>query len=115
MPVVQEVAVTRKDDLNPELVADCTVLFSFDGEDYEIDLTELHYREMRDRFYAYVTAGRKRKQKARRKRTPAAESAAIRAFARDQGIPCGERGRISGAALRAWAARQSGAAPAPGS
>lgn len=92
-----------KDDLNPDLEADRTVLFSFDGEDYEIDLTEQHYAEMRDRFYAYLIAGRKRaKPKPKRKRTPAAESAAMRSFARDHGMRCGDRGRIPGEVVRAY-------------
>lgn len=104
---MEQVVTRRKDDLNPELEADRTVLFSFDGENYEIDLTDKHYQEMRDRFYAYMVAGRKRKVKPKRRRTPPAEAAAIRAFGRENGMPCLSRGRIPAALMQAWQARQS--------
>ena len=55
---MREVIIRIRDDLDPEKLADKTVLFGFDGVNYEIDLTAEHAEEFAAVLVPYLTAGR---------------------------------------------------------
>src|SRR5262249_1694186 len=99
--MAKRVQVTLVCDLHgDETAAVETVGFAVDGSAYEIDVCEKHAGGSRDRFAAYVGAGRKRGAASgggrSRKRRPRGdgEAAAIREWARGKGIAVPERGRI---------------------
>src|SRR3954447_12285905 len=84
-----------------------TVTFGLDGSTYDIDLCSDHAGELRDSFARYVGvaqrasgsrgggAGRAPSGGGRRRRNRGSgEAAAVREWARSQGLPVPERGRI---------------------
>jgi nucleoid-associated protein Lsr2 len=92
-------------DLNPEkeLPADETVSFALDGIGYEIDLTDADAGRLRNAMFEFVDAARpvSRHQRGgspgrKGKRDSAARhhSAAVRAWAQENGIPVSALGRI---------------------
>jgi|SRR3954453_2415205 hypothetical protein len=91
--------VVRVDDLtgNP---ADTTVTFAIDHTEYEIDLSENNAGELREAFSRYVQAARKVSASGGRRGAqpkPAysgSDPAAVRAWAKGQGIEVSPRGRI---------------------
>ena len=81
--------------------ADTTVTFGIDHTEYEIDLSESNASELREAFSRYVRAARKVSARGgRRGARPAKpaysgfDPAAVRAWARGQGIEVSPRGRI---------------------
>ncbi|VXB96114.1 Nucleoid-associated protein Lsr2 [Microbacterium sp. 8M] len=88
-----------------------TVHFSLDGSAYEIDLTSAHAAELREALAPYISAGR-RTQRAGNARPAAAskrpnrnpETAAIRAWAGENGYKLSERGRIPADVIEAYRA-----------
>jgi hypothetical protein len=100
--MVQKVQVVLVDDLDGG-PADRTVTFSFAGAAYEIDLSEQNANAFADVLARYVgnarrvgSGGRRAARRSSGKDSPAA----IRTWAKSQGIEVNERGRIS-AELRA--------------
>jgi hypothetical protein len=102
LEVAQRVEVVLVDDLDGG-PADETVQFGLDGVGYEIDLTADNAAALREAFAVYVGHARKtsgRRSAARGGGRGAAASgrssqtAAIRAWAKQQGLPVNERGRI---------------------
>lgn len=83
------------DDLDGSSAAEA-VSFGFDGSTYEIDLAPANRERMRKALEPFIDAGR-RVGRGRPARTASArrQSAAIRAWAIDQGLDVAERGRIS--------------------
>jgi hypothetical protein len=91
-----------------------TVLFAVDGTSYEIDACDAHAAELRDAFAPYVAAGRRAGRTAsapsgRRRRGGArpaggVDPAAVRAWARSNGVKVSERGRISADVLEQFTA-----------
>ncbi len=77
-----------------------TVRFGLDGDDYEIDLSEIHAGELRAALEPFIANGRKLAgRRARRPRgtgvgSSLGRSAEIRRWAADEGIPVNARGRI---------------------
>jgi hypothetical protein len=82
-----------------------TIAFAVDGAAYEIDVCEAHGRELRDGFARYVGAARRAGRgpgrpptagggRRRSRRSGSGEAARIREWARSQGLPVPERGRI---------------------
>jgi hypothetical protein len=81
-----------------------TITFGLDGASYEIDVCDQHAAELRDRLAGYVGAARRsgraatssagRPPRRRRSRGGSGEAARIREWARSQGLPVPERGRI---------------------
>lgn len=77
-----------------------TVHFSLNGTAYEIDLTAGHADELREALAPYIEAGRRssasgsRTSAPRRRAARNSDSAAIRAWAKEQGHEVSERGRI---------------------
>ncbi len=82
--------------------AEGTVRFSFDGTDYEIDLSSAHADELRQGLAKYMSAGRKVSSTARRttrsgaRRTSTGEPnpSDVRDWAKSQGIEVKDRGRV---------------------
>lgn len=81
-----------------------TISFALDGAGYEIDVCDQHARELRDAFATYVGAARRATGRAagrpsgsgsrRRRSRGSGEAAKVREWARAQGIPVPERGRV---------------------
>ena len=79
-----------------------TITFGLDGASYEIDVCESHAAEVRDRLAGYVGAGRRTGGRGehgpgrsrRRRSRGSGDAARIREWARSQGLPVPERGRI---------------------
>lgn len=95
--MVRRVQVVLQDDINGQEPAQ-TVFFSLDGKDYEIDLTEQHAAGLRDALAPWITAGRRastgRIPEPRSRLRRPAESADIRRWAEENGIPVAARGRL---------------------
>jgi hypothetical protein len=102
--MAQKVQVLLVDDIDGG-TADETVSFTVDGISYEIDLTAAHAAELRESFATWVgharkTGGRASSAARGRGRRPAAggsgvDAGAIRDWAKANGHPVSERGRIS--------------------
>ncbi|GAA3794721.1 histone-like nucleoid-structuring protein Lsr2 [Cellulomonas soli] len=99
--MAQKVQVLLVDDIDGG-AADETVSFALDGITYEIDLTDEHATALRDAFAQWVGHARRvggragaRGASARAKRGTAADSQAIREWAKENGHHVSERGRIS--------------------
>ena len=80
--------------------AEGTVRFALDGTDYEIDLNADHTTALRGALAVYVAHARKVSGASRRvsrgagRKASAIDTAAVRAWAREQGIDIKERGRV---------------------
>lgn len=98
--MARRIQVELEDDIIGGPAAE-TVAFALDGRAYEIDLSAENAQALRDAFAPWVAAARKvgaskrvidlRARASRR----SADTAAIRAWAVEQGIPVSARGRIS--------------------
>ena len=88
------------DDLDGESPADTTVKFGISGTDYEIDLTDNNAAEFRNALSKYVSAARKvgstskGRAAVRHITTDSIDPAAVRAWAKGQGIDVSPSGRI---------------------
>jgi hypothetical protein len=106
--VAQKVQVLLVDDLDGGEASE-TVSFSLDGTSYEIDLSEKNANELRDAFAKYVGAARKAgrsgsssaasSRSSSRSRAGSTamdrdQAAAIRSWAKKQGLKVSDRGRI---------------------
>ena len=97
--MAQKVQVVLVDDLDNG-PADETVTFSLDGVSYEIDLSHDNAAKLRDVLAPYVGHGRRvgapRRTAGKRSRAASGGNpAAVREWAKGQGIAVNERGRIS--------------------
>jgi hypothetical protein len=92
-----KIAVALEDDLDGG-PADETLRFGLGGSEYEIDLSKKNAKTFRKQVAPYVDHARKagRGQRRRPARTSSARerSGDIRAWAKDNGIPVNDRGRI---------------------
>ena len=106
--VAQKVQVLLVDDLDGGEATE-TVSFSLDGAAYELDLSEKNATELRDNFAKYVGAARKSGRSGGGSGTTRSsgrsssrsstsmdrdQAAAIRAWAKKQGLQVSDRGRI---------------------
>ena len=108
------------DDLSGDTGAR-TRRFSLDGTDYEIDLTDASFRELKDALKPFIKAGRAAGGGAARGRATGAptrrrgkaaakapsEAALVRAWARSKGKTVTERGRVAPDLHAAWVAAGS--------
>ncbi|MGH3303362.1 MAG: histone-like nucleoid-structuring protein Lsr2 [Streptosporangiaceae bacterium] len=97
--MAKTVAVVLTDDLDGSPAAG-TVMLGIDGVTYEIDLSERNRARLERELGPYVAAGRRvtrgrRRASSGRPPGPRADRAAVRAWARDNGLSISERGRIS--------------------
>ncbi|CCI54168.1 histone-like nucleoid-structuring protein Lsr2 [Nostocoides jenkinsii] len=109
--MVQRVHVVLEDDLDRS-PADETVSFALDGVNYEIDLSAANAAKLRDDLANWVANGRR--TGGRKSLAPAsaargggtgrskADLAKIRTWARDNGHPVSDRGRISASVQEAY-------------
>jgi hypothetical protein len=99
--MAQKVEVRLVDDIDGS-DADETVQFGLDGVTYEIDLSDDNADQLRSTLAEYIGHARKaggtrragRATGGGRRRSGGTETAAIRAWAREQGLAVSERGRI---------------------
>lgn len=112
--MAKKVTVTLVDDLDLVSTADESVEFALDGVTYEIDLSEANATALRESLSQWIEAARRsggRKKTGMRPtagaRTGAShreETAAIRAWARENGFTVSARGRIPTEVLEAYQA-----------
>jgi hypothetical protein len=109
--MAQKVTVALEDDLTGG-PADETVRFSFDGTDYEIDLSAKNAAAFGKQFAPYIEHGRRagRSQPRRAGRTAASRqrSGDIRAWAKEHGLAVSERGRIPASVAEQYHAASGG-------
>jgi hypothetical protein len=97
--MAQKIQTLFVDDIDGS-EAEGTVRFGLDGTEYEIDLNAAHSSELRNSLEAYITNARKAsgtRRSARGNRKAAGsgiDTAAIRAWAKGQGIEIKDRGRV---------------------
>lgn len=104
--MTQRTIVQLVDDLNGEDAAE-TVVFGLDGQSYEIDLTELNAKELREGLAAFVHNGRKvRVQTTGRRSTPTPrrelDLTDVRDWARANGEEVSARGRVAEKILKLY-------------
>ena len=119
--MARQVTLTLIDDIDGSQAAE-TVSFGVDGRRYVIDLSAAHAMQLREALAAYVAAARRGSGRTspRRPPTPAPsrsagnreQIAAIRQWARANGQPVSDRGRISRTVLDAYENRDSTPVPA---
>lgn len=100
--MAQRVSITLVDDLDGAEAAE-TVAFGLDGNNYEIDLSEVHAKELRTAMEGFIAVARKvsgRKKPAKSKHAPAD----IRKWAKEQGMEVSNRGAISAEVAAAYEA-----------
>lgn len=98
--MAQKVQVILLDDLDGG-EADETINFGLDGTTYEIDLSKKNAAKLRDLLAPYVATARKagsRRSRGRGRtstgRSSSTDTAAVRDWAREQGLKVSDRGRI---------------------
>ncbi|TGB05722.1 Lsr2 family protein [Streptomyces sp. MZ04] len=107
--MAQKVQVLLVDDLDGG-EADETVTFALDGKSYEIDLTTANADKLRGLLEPYLKGGRRtggRGSAGRGKARAAAtgggqDTAAIRAWAKDNGFEVNDRGRVPASIREAY-------------
>jgi Lsr2 len=115
--MAQKVDVKYVDDLDGS-EASSTVSFALDGKSYEIDLSDDNATRLRDALASFVAAARRSGTSAARRgrgqraaaapegtssaRADREATAAIRAWARENGHEVSERGRIPKAVVEAY-------------
>jgi hypothetical protein len=108
--MAQKVQVVLIDDIDGGEAIE-TVTFGLDGVTYEIDLSADHAEKLRDAVAPWVGSGRRvsgrSKTGTRRGASPSGntdDTAAIRAWAKENGHTVSDRGRISATVREAFAA-----------
>lgn len=93
--MARTVQVVLQDDIDGSQAAE-TVSFGLDGRYYRIDLSEAHARSLRDTLAPWVAAARPASAGIPSPRPPqgVGDSAEIRRWALDNGLPVGSRGRL---------------------
>jgi hypothetical protein len=103
--------VQLTDDLDPSLEATDTIRFALDNREYEIDLSDQHINELRSTFDRYLKAARKvggRRGSAAPSRASSGrriDLSQVRQWAAANGVELSTRGRIAGAVLAAYDAK----------
>jgi hypothetical protein len=97
--MVRRVTVQMTDDLEPSTSADTTVKFGVDGAEYEIDLSSDNAARLRDLFEPLARAGRRIGGRRSggvptRHVEVGVDTAAVRAWAKSNGVELAARGRI---------------------
>jgi len=105
--VAQKVQVLLVDDLDGG-EADETVTFALDGKTYEIDLTTANADKLRSLLEPYVKNGRRTGgrasggRKSRSSSSGSQDTAAIRAWAKENGYEVNDRGRVPASIREAY-------------
>lgn len=108
--MAKKVVVQLVDDIDGGAASE-TVVFALDGTTYEIDLSDDHAAQLRESLSYWIANGRRSTGRRAAPRGPRraggnSDTARIREWARSQGIPVPERGRVS-AELRERYERES--------
>jgi len=110
--MAQRVTVELEDDIDGG-PADETLRFGLGGMEYEIDLSKRNASRFRRQVAPYVEhahkAGRGQRRRSVRAASSRERSGDIRAWAKDQGIPVSERGRIPASIVEQYKAATTGA------
>ncbi len=98
----------RTEDLDGSAGAE-TVTFGLDGVSYEIDLGQPNRARLADALAPFIASGRRVRRGDRYRAAGHAggsrvDRAAVRAWAREAGLPVSERGRISAAVMSQYEA-----------
>jgi len=108
--MAKKTTVVLVDDLSGD-PADTTIRFGLDSREYELDLTDENAQELREVFNRYTTAARKVSGGRRRSTAgpvkaqfTAVDPAAVRAWAKSNGVEVSPRGRIKASVLEAYRA-----------
>jgi hypothetical protein len=107
--MAKKTTVVLVDDLNGD-PADTAIRFGLDSREYELDLTDQNAQELRQLFNRYIAAARKASGARRSTAGPArpafidVDPAAVRAWARANGLEVSPRGRVKGDVLEAYRA-----------
>lgn len=101
--MAQKHTVQLVDDLDGTKAAE-TVCFSYDGAQFEIDLSARNARNFKRIFSGYAEHARTVGRHARPRRKSSVKAAAIRAWAKQQGIDIADHGRIPVLIQRRYAA-----------
>jgi Lsr2 len=96
--MAQKVQTLLVDDLDGS-EAETTVRFGLDGSDYEIDLSTVHARELRDSLAVYAGHARRipgtgRRPGPRKQGASEVNTSEVRDWAKAEGIEVKDRGRI---------------------
>lgn len=101
------------DDIDGQSEADTTVAFEWQGQRYEIDLTQQNADEFSEAIAPYLSASRRigrAGSTGRRSSAPKTsgdiDPKAVRAWAKDQGLEVSPRGRINAKLLEQYKAAQ---------
>jgi hypothetical protein len=106
--MAQRVEVILEDDIDGG-PAEETVRFAYDGSQYEIDLSSQNAEALRGSLGNYIEHARKvhaTPRQARGSRNHRADTAAVRAWAREQGKEINDRGRIPASVMKEYQAAQ---------
>jgi hypothetical protein len=97
---------TLTDDIDGS-TASSTIAFSYEGTNYEIDLSKANARAFEKTMALYVGHARKVRNTRRtsQRRANATDLGALREWARANGYDVSDRGRVSAAILEAYAAQ----------
>lgn len=100
--MAQQLIVTLICDLTGDPAAE-TVAFGLDGVGYEIDLTDVKAKELREALAPYVEAGRRAGKTRGKQKAPAASDArAVRAWCVENGVPVNAKGRVNSESRAAY-------------
>lgn len=107
--MAKRVITTLEDDLDGS-EANETIIFSIDGNEYEIDLNDAHAHELREAMNKYTSVARKSVGRAKQTRrasngnsSGSTDTKAVRAWAIENGIPISTRGRIQADVMERYA------------
>jgi hypothetical protein len=117
--VAQRTTVVVTDDLDGSEGAE-TFAFAFEGIEYEVDLGQSNAKKLKKALDPYIKAARKtggkqlggrrssgRRSSASSGRSSSSDTAAIREWARSQGLQVSERGRVPQALRDQYAAAKA--------
>lgn len=99
--MARETIINLIDDIDGSK-ADVTIKYSFDGANYEVDLTDDHAEDFREYMQEWLDRSRRIGLAANSQRGANSETAKIRDWARSQGIDVPTRGRLSEEIMKAY-------------
>jgi Lsr2 len=106
--MAMRMSVVTSDDLDGTSDAE-TVTFGLNGTVYEIDLAAKNRAKLEKALAPFIAAGRRVSARSRRpasRRASGPDNAAIRAWAKSEGLKVSERGRISADIISQYEARR---------
>lgn len=99
--MARETIINLIDDIDGSK-ADVTIKYSFEGSNYEIDLTDDHAEDFREHMQEWLDRSRRVGVASNSQRAANSKTGKIREWARSQGIEVPTRGRLSEEILKAY-------------